>query len=105
MTEGVYEVGSVHYMHAYLMVDNPYTVTFSYYGTFTQVICGLVWLQEQIPKRHVFKRLDCELYDNHYGLNNEHKGGGAIWPFNEHENIHASSKNHEESGFNLDWIC
>ena len=77
MTEGVYEVGSVHYMHAYLMVDNPYTVTFSYYGTFTQVICGLVWLQEQIPKRHVFKRLDCELYDNHYGLNNEHKGGGG----------------------------
>ena len=35
---------------------------------------GLVWLQEQLPKRHVFKRdwIVPSIYDNHSRVNNQH---------------------------------
>lgn len=53
------------------------------------VACGLMWLQEQIPKRHrVFKRdwTAFSKYCNHSKLNSQHKwGGGPIWPYNKHE--------------------
>lgn len=35
------------------------------------LVCGLAWLQERTPKRHVLKR----------------DIGGPILPFNEHENL------------------
>jgi hypothetical protein len=52
----------------------------------------------------------CSKYDNHSRLNNEHNGrGGALWPSNAHGNphfdsnhdIHMSSKNYQESGYNF----
>lgn len=37
-------------------VDNPYSVTFFYEDTCIGVVHDLVWLQKQIPKKHVFIR-------------------------------------------------
>ena len=41
------------------------------------VICGFVWVQEQISKRHVSKRgwTMCSSYDNHCKLTSQHNGG------------------------------
>lgn len=37
-------------------------------------------------------------YDNHSKLNNPRKGGGGIWSFNEHDNLHSF----EEGNYVLD---
>ena len=41
----------------------------SYEDTYVWVVCGLVWLQERISKRHVFPYPE---YDNHSKLNEQH---------------------------------
>ena len=42
-------------------------------------------------------QIACSKYDNHSKLNNQHnggRGGEAIWPYNEHENIHFDNEKH-----------
>ena len=34
-----------------MKVDNPYSVAFLITNTCIRAVCGLVWLQEQIPKK------------------------------------------------------
>ena len=49
------------------------------------MVCGLVWLQEQTPKRHDFQKdwTTCLKYANHSRLYSPHNIGGPIRPFHE----------------------
>ena len=56
------------------------------------VACGLMWLQEQTPKRHLFEKdwVACSKFRNRFEtssrLNSQHNWGGPIWPLNKHKN-------------------
>ena len=50
------------------------------------MVCGLVWLQEQIPKWHMFKEIKLHarnMITNLVSIVNTI--GGSIWTFDEHK--------------------
>ena len=83
------------------------------------MVCGEVWLQEQIPKRHhVFKRdwTTCSQYFNLYKINSQHNFGGGGCALYDHLMstsffslimnkliIHVSPGYREESGYSLNF--
>lgn len=73
---------------------NAYFNRLSKWDNYIWVVCGLVWFQERIPKRHVYK-----IAFDWIGLFAQNMLiiwssivniflGGIIWPVYEHENLH-----------------
>ena len=54
---------------------------------------GLVWLQERIIKRHVFKEIVLCVQNIQTNIGSTcNMFGGAIWSFDEHKNLHFDNE-------------